>query len=69
MSEEFISSPSDGAIREAKKFPNGYVYAIDQEYENSEDVPAENIKGAWQVDSHGIIVGEFLPNPSYRKIV
>lgn len=66
MSEEHTNSPSDGAIAEAKNFPNGYVYVIDQEYEN---VPGENIKGAWHVDSQGIIVGDFIPNPSCRKCI
>lgn len=69
MSEEHSNSPSAGAIIEAKNFPNGYVYVIDQEYENNEDVPAENIKGAWQVDNEGIIVGNFIPNPSYQTRV
>jgi hypothetical protein len=28
-------------------------------------IPPEAIKGAWQVDKAGSIVGEFIPNPNF----
>ncbi|MGZ3757657.1 MAG: hypothetical protein ACXVAY_19665 [Mucilaginibacter sp.] len=57
--------PSKEAIKEALKHPNGYVYAIDRAFDNSEEVPPQAIKGAWKVNEHGFIVGQFIPNPNY----
>lgn len=44
---------------EAKRTPNGYVYAVDEEFRLKESVPSENIIGWWKVNSEGIIEGEF----------
>jgi hypothetical protein len=54
-------------IAEAKRFPNGYVYVLDPKFEGKENVPAENIRGAYKVDANGNIEGEFIKNPNYRK--
>ena len=48
---------------EAKRTPNGYVYVIDNEYSDSEEVPETAILGTWKVDMHGVIEGVFIPNP------
>jgi len=60
------TEPSEEAKKEASKYPNGYVYVIDSEYEGKEEAPPEVISGAWQVDENGRIVGSFIPNPNYR---
>jgi hypothetical protein len=57
--------PTPEAIEEAKRNPNGHVYAIHGTYGPDEDVPPHAIKGAWKVDAQGNITGEFIPNPNY----
>ena len=59
--------PTDAAREEAKRNPGGWVYQIDGSYGPDERVPPEVIVGAWKVDEHGMIVGDFQPNPNYRK--
>jgi hypothetical protein len=56
--------PTPEAIAEAKRTPNGYVYAVEGMH-GSDAVPPQAIKGAWKVDSHGNIVDDFIPNPNY----
>lgn len=68
MSEESIDLPSEEAINEAKNFPNGYVYVVDKKYADSKNVPPEKIKGAWQVNSEGGIIGSFIPNPAFEQV-
>jgi len=58
-------TPPLGAIKEALNYPNGFVYEIDPEFENKDNVPPEAIKGAWAVNENGVITGEFIPNPNY----
>ncbi|OCX52838.1 hypothetical protein BEL04_00460 [Mucilaginibacter sp. PPCGB 2223] len=60
-------TPPPGAIKEAVNHPNGWVYEIDTVFEKEDNVPPEAIKGAWKVNDSGIIVGDFIPNPSYSK--
>ncbi|MEN0056219.1 MAG: hypothetical protein AAGC65_21255 [Mucilaginibacter sp.] len=62
------SSPPEDAIKEALKNPDGWVYEIDQVYKNKEEVPPHAIKGAWKVNSKGIIIGDFIPNPNYSRL-
>ncbi len=62
-----MNKPPKEAIEEALKNPNGWVYVIDSEFDGKEEVPPEAIKGAWQVNEVGIIVGEFVSNPKYKK--
>ena len=47
--------PSDGAIAEAKKHPNGWVYEIDgdQIEDPNAHIPPRAIRGAWKVDGGG----------------
>jgi hypothetical protein len=61
-----FTTPSEGAIKEALNHPNSYVYVIDEEYADKQDVPAEAIAGAWKVNEHGIIAGPFIPNAKYQ---
>jgi hypothetical protein len=57
--------PTAEQIAQAKLAPNSWVFAIDGNYDLPDRVPAHAIKGAWAVDDHGNIFGEFLPNPNY----
>ena len=58
--------PPPSAHEEAKRHPNGWVYQLDGEFGPDDAVPPECIVGAWKVDANGTIVGEFIPNPSYK---
>lgn len=62
-----MKNPPKEAIEEALKNPNGWVYEIDSEFSGKEEVPPHAIKGAWKVNNVGVIVGEFTPNPNYKK--
>ena len=62
-----MKNPPKEAIEEALKNPNGWVYVIDSEFNGKDEVPPQAIKGAWKVNEVGIIVGEFTPNPNYKK--
>lgn len=57
--------PASGAIKEALNHPNGWVYEIDAAFEHDANVPPQAIKGAWKVNSKGVIEGDFIPNPNY----
>lgn len=59
--------PTDGAIEEARKNPGGWVYEINGNYGPDEHVPPHAIIGAWKVNDAGVIVGDFIPNPNFRK--
>jgi hypothetical protein len=52
-------------ITAARANPNGWVYKIEGNFGPSEYVPPEAIVGAWKVDQHGILTGEFFPNKKY----
>ena len=58
--------PPPGAIEEARRRPNGWVYEIAGAEEPDGSVPPERIRGAWKVYSNGVIVGDFTPNPNFR---
>ncbi|MES1200709.1 MAG: hypothetical protein ABUS57_04590 [Pseudomonadota bacterium] len=60
-------TPSQGAIAEAAKNPGGWVYEIGGGLDPNGAIPREAIRGAWQVDDNGTIVGEFKPNPNYDE--
>ncbi len=66
--DEVKRVPDAGAIAEARKYPGGWVYDIDRDQVADPDgyIPPRAIKGAWQVDDAGVIVGEFLPNHNYK---
>ena len=59
--------PSPGAIAEAAKNPGGWVYEIGGGLDPDGAIPPAAVVGAWQVDDHGKIVGEFKANPNYDK--
>ncbi|WP_343638230.1 hypothetical protein [Roseateles sp.] len=54
-------------VQEALANPEGWVYKIEGTYSATEYVPPEAIVGAWKVDAHGKIVGDFIPNPKYQE--
>ncbi|NWB95772.1 hypothetical protein HX882_07725 [Pseudomonas gingeri] len=54
-------------VQAARENPNGWVYKIEGEYGSTEYVPPEAIVGAWKVDGHGNLTGEFMPNPKYQS--
>lgn len=64
---EMQSKDDPRLIEEAKKHPNGWVYVIDEQFRGKDEVPPENIMGAWKVDSKGKVVGDFILNPNYKK--
>jgi hypothetical protein len=57
--------PPPAAVEEAKRKPNGWVYEIVGGEEPDGGVPPERIRGAWQVNAAGEIVGQFTPNPRF----
>lgn len=61
-------TPPKKAIEEALKYPNGWVYEIDSAFEKNENIPPQAIKGAWEVNEKGVIVGDFVPNPNYEDL-
>lgn len=60
--------PPKDAIQEALKNPDGWVYEIDESFKNDEEVPPQAIRGAWKVNSKGVIIGDFIPNPNYLDL-
>jgi hypothetical protein len=58
-------TPPPGAIAEAAKNAGGWVYEIGGGLDPDGAVPPAAVIGAWQVDDHGKIVGDFIPNPNY----
>jgi hypothetical protein len=67
---EFASlKPTAEMVLEAKKNPNGWVYAIEGNFGRNEAVPPEAIAGAWKVDSAGnIVANSFQANPKYKPL-
>ena len=61
-----VERPLPEEIIEARRNPNGWVYRIAGDFKQDENVPPGAIIGAWQVNSEGIIVGEFLRNDRYE---
>ncbi len=66
QSASYEETPHAKAVQEALHHPNGWVYEIDAAFENEIEVPPQAIKGAWKVNSEGIIEGKFIPNPNYH---
>jgi hypothetical protein len=58
--------PPPSAHEEAKRNPNGWVYALDGDFGSNDDIPPERIVGAWKVAGNGEITGKFIPNPNYQ---
>jgi hypothetical protein len=57
--------PPPAAVEDAKWQPNGWVYEIVGGEQPDGSVPPERIRGAWQVNAAGEIVGQFTPNPRF----
>jgi hypothetical protein len=53
-------------IDAARQHPNGWVYKIEGTFGSEDYVPPESIVGAWKVDEHGQLTGEFVKNPKYQ---
>jgi hypothetical protein len=62
------SQPPPGALEEAKKYPNGWVYVIEGNFGADEFVPLEAIKGGWKVDESGTLTGEYWKNPRFKPV-
>jgi|SRR3569833_1126542 len=58
--------PIPSQIAGARRNPGGWVYQCDPQSEPSLPIPPDAVQGAWKVDAYGNVVGEFVPNPSYR---
>jgi hypothetical protein len=59
--------PTPEMVREAKRNPGGWVYAISGTYSPNDAVPPEAVAGAWKVDAHGhIIPDSYIANPNYK---
>jgi hypothetical protein len=63
-----IPTVTPAVIAEARRKPNGWVYAMDGITDPNGAVPPERIRGAWKVNANGEIEGEFIPNPNYRPV-
>jgi hypothetical protein len=62
-----IQKPTPQMVEEAKKNPNGWVYAIEGNFGPNDAVPPEAIVGAWKVSPDGKIVeGSFRENPNFK---
>jgi len=55
-------------IELARASPSAWVYDIDWDYRPDQRVPAEAIRGAWEVDGEGKLTGVYDRNPRYRPI-
>ena len=63
-----VPTPDAAAVAEARRTPNGWVYAIDGLADPEGAVPPERIRGAWKVNARGEIEGGFISNPNYRPL-
>ncbi|MFD8706128.1 hypothetical protein ACFV1W_26585 [Kitasatospora sp. NPDC059648] len=59
--------PPAELVAEAARQPGGWVYEIDADMtaDPNGEVPPEAIMGAWKVDDHGRLTGEYEANPKY----
>lgn len=58
--------PTAAMIEEARRNPNGWVYQIAGNFGPNDRVPPEAIVGAFKVNGHGELTGEFMANPNFR---
>jgi hypothetical protein len=42
-----------------------WIYKVEGEFAQDEDIPPEAIAGAWPVDEAGELAGDFIVNPRY----
>ncbi|MFG2573358.1 type VII secretion system-associated protein [Streptomyces sp. NPDC048481] len=68
MTEDQAAVPqvTDELRAEAARNPGAWVYAVDPHFDAAGQVPPYGVVGAWKVDEHGEITGEFKRNPNYR---
>lgn len=64
MKKNYLT-PSPEEIDAAKLNPNGWIYKFSKKYSSKDYVPPEDIIGAWQVDSNGNIIGDFIRNSKF----
>ena len=55
-----------GERKEAKSFPNGWIYRIDEGFDPNGRVPPEAIIGAFEVGPDGVLTGRFERNEGFR---
>lgn len=60
-----MTSPLPEEIAEARSNPGAWVYRIAGTFGPADAIPPEAIVGAWKVDDHGCITGDFIPNSKY----
>jgi len=65
LKNDSLNSPLPEEISEAKQYPGKWLYRVAGKFNMHEDVPAEAIVGAWQVNENGEIIGSFHANPNY----
>ena len=58
--------PTSKEIEEASKHPNGWVYRIDGNFSDDQQIPSTSIIGAWEVNSEGKLTNKFDMNKEYR---
>src|SRR5260370_39954132 len=63
---ETKKQPTQAMREEATRHPNGYIYEIADGYDPNGAVPREAIIGAWKIDAEANIVGDFIPNPTFK---
>jgi hypothetical protein len=52
----------------ARDNPNGWVYKVDWPYPEDQHIPPEAIVGAFKVNEHGKLTGDFEANANYRPV-
>lgn len=61
-----IPPVTDTVRAQAAGHRNSWVYAIDPYFDPNGKVPPYGVVGAWKVDAHGQLTGEFQRNANYR---
>ncbi len=56
----------EALLAQAKAYPGGWVYEIDDAYDPDGRVPMDGIKGAWKVGQDGLPTGEYWSNRQYK---
>ncbi len=58
--------PTPKEIEEASNYPNGWVYRIDGNFSDDQQIPPTAIIGAWEVNSDGRLTNKFDVNKEYK---
>ncbi|WP_172298411.1 hypothetical protein [Pseudoruegeria sp. HB172150] len=61
------SHPTEGELKEAARFPGGYIYRLGQGADPT-NYPMAAVIGWWTVDAKGEIHAPFEPNAEYDPI-